>query len=135
MNFKRLVTSASIAATTLAFAALPVLAAVGQENPNLTVQLTIVPTVVTAPAQVTATGTITNNTNKTNRVVAKVSVVSPSGVTSTYTEKYILGPGQTVSETITYTVPADAEKGTYIVTLSATDKKGTSHATEYVTVQ
>ena len=133
--FKRILVSGTTTIAALTVMASTVLAAVGTQNPNLTVSLTLDPTVVTAPGQVTGVGTITNNTNKTNRVVAKVDVVSPSQVTSTYTEKYILTAGQTVTETVVVNVSADSEKGTYTVTLSATDKKGTSWATEYVTVQ
>ena len=132
---KRILTATGTAVATLSLVALPVLAAVGTQNPNLTVQLTLNPTVVTAPGQVTGVGTITNNTNRTNRVVAKVDVVSPSGVTSTYTEKYTIAAGGTVTETVVYNVLADAQKGVYTITLSTTDKKGSSWATEYLTVQ
>lgn len=134
MNYKQVLTTIGTVASILGLAALPVFASVGTQNPNLTVQLTLNPTVVTAPGQVTGIGTITNNTNRTNRVVAKVDVVSPSGVTSTYTEKYVIQAGATVTETVVYDVPANAEKGVYSITLSATDKKGTSSAGEYLTV-
>lgn len=132
---KRTLTQIGIAAATLAFAAMPVFAAVGNQNSNLTVELTLDPTVVTAPGQVTGVGKVTNNSNKTSRVTAKVVIVSPSGVTSTYTEKYVISSGASVTETVVYDVPAEAEKGVYSVTLSATDKAGTSSATEYLTVQ
>ena len=135
MSLKRIFVGSTVAVLGFALAASTALASVGNQNPNLTVQLTITPTVVTAPGQVTGYGTITNNTSKTNRVVAKVVIVSPSGVTTTYTEKYVIGGGQTVSETIPYEVAADAEKGVYTITLSATDKAGTSSATERLTVQ
>lgn len=135
MLVTRILTSGAATAAALALAGSTVLAAVGNQNPNLTVQLTLSPTVITAPTQVTASTSITNNTNKTNRVVAELEVTSPSGVTASYYQKYTLAAGQTVSQTLVYTVPANAEKGTYTVTLSATDKKGTSSATEYLTVQ
>lgn len=135
MIIKRIMVSGTTAATALLLAAFPVLATVGTQNPNLTVQLNLEPQVITAPGQVTAVGSITNNTTKTNRVTAKVKVTSPSAVTTTYPEKYIISPGATVSETIVYSVPTTAEKGVYTITLSATDKAGTSSATEYLTVQ
>lgn len=135
MGFKRIITSSVTSAAALALFASTALAAVGTQNPNLTVSLTLSPTTVTIGDTITGTGSVINNTNKTARVQTKVEITSPSGVVSTYTEKYVLGPGQTVTETVTYTPPADAQLGTYTVTLSATDKKGTSHATEYVTVQ
>lgn len=135
MSLRRIFVGTAAAVLGLALATSTVFAAVGNQNPNLTVQLTLDPTVITAPATVTGNGSITNNTTKTNKVVAKVTIVSPSGVTSTYIEKYVLAPGETVSETVIYEVAADAEKGTYTVTLSATDKAGTSSATEYLTVQ
>ena len=134
MSLRRIFKGCVAAVLGLALASSTVFAAVGNQNPNLTVQLTLDPTVITAPATVTGTGLITNNTTKTNRVVAKVTIVSPSGTTSTYTEKYVLGPGETVTETVVYEVLADAKKGVYTITLSATDKKGASSATEYLTV-
>ena len=135
MTIKRFMISGATAATILALAAFPALAAVGNQNPNLTVQLNLNPTVVTAPNQVTATGSITNNTRKTDRVTAEVEITSPSGAASSYYQKYTIGAGQTVSQTNVYSVSADAERGTYTIVLSATDKAGTSSATEYLTVQ
>lgn len=135
MSLRKIVVGATAAILGLALAASTVFAAIGNQNPNLTVQLTLDPTVIIAPATVTGNGSITNNTTKTERVVAKVTIVSPSGVTSTYIEKYVISPGQTVTETVVYEVAADAQKGVYTVTLSATDKAGTSSATEYLTVQ
>lgn len=132
---KGIATKAAIAISTLAFSAFPVFAAVGNQNPQLTVQLTINPTVVTAPGQVTTTASITNNTGKTQRVNAEVEIVSPSGFVSEYYKNYTIAAGQTVSQTQTYAIGADAEKGVYTITLSAKNKNGTSSATEYLTVQ
>lgn len=135
MSLRKISVALGATLATLLLVAGPVLASVGNQNSNLTVELTISPTTATAGDTITGAGLITNNTNKTNRVVAKVNIVSPTGVTTTYTEKYILGPKGTVPKTVTYTVPVDAEKGLYTITLSATDKKGTSLATEYLTIQ
>ena len=135
MVLRRFLTAGATAAATLALTAIPVFAAVGNQNPNLTVQLSLNPTVVTAPGQVTATASITNNTGKTDRVTAEVEIISPSGAISSYYQKYKIGPGGTVSQTLVYPVPASAEKGIYTVTLSATDRSGTSSATEYLTVE
>lgn len=135
MILKRILASGTTAIAVLGLTAFPVLAAVGNQNPNLTVQLTLNPTVVTAPGQVTATASIINNTGKTDRVTAEVEITSPSQVKSSYYQKYTIGAGGTVSQTLVYQVPANAEKGVYTVTLSATDRAGTSSATEYLTVQ
>lgn len=135
MILRRLFISCVLAVFTLAPTFTQVLAAAGNQNPNLTVQLTITPTIITAPGQVTASASITNNMNKTNRVIARVEIVSPKGTATTYTEKYTIQAGKTVSKTESYTVSADAEKGVYTITLLATDKTGTSWATEYLTVE
>ena len=136
MILRKFLASSATALVTLAAVAVPVLAAIGNQNPNLTVELTLNPAVVTAGDEVTVYAAITNNTKKTKKVVAELEVTSPSGVTDSYYEKYVIRGGKTVSETILYTVPADAEAGVYTVTLYASEKKGgASWATEYVTVQ
>ena len=135
MTIRRLFISCVLAVFTLTLIFTQAFAAVGNQNPNLTVQLTITPTIVTAPSQITASASITNNANKTRHVVAKVEIVSPGGTATTYTENYTIRAGKTVSETVIYTVAADAEKGVYTITLLATDKAGASWATEYLIVE
>lgn len=134
--FRRAFTSGIFGLLVSVMLVTPALASIGNQNPNLTVQLTITPTIITSPNQVTASASITNNTKKTDRVTANVEIVSPKGTATTYTEKYTIQAGKTVSKTVIYTVAADAEKGLYKITLLATDKTGsTSWATEYLTVE
>ena len=135
MSLRRIFAGGTAAILGLALAASTVFAAVGNQNPNLTVQLTLNPTVVTAPGKATAYAAITNNTSKTNNVAAEIEVTAPSGATVSYYKTLAIKAGKTVSYSVTYRVPYFAEKGVYTVILSGTDTAGTSSATEYLTVQ
>lgn len=131
---KRLYLCGATALATLALVALPAFAAIGTQNPDLTVALTITPTVVRTGDEVTIYKAVTNNTKKTLRVVTEFKVTSPSGIVDSSSKSLIMRPGQTVSTTEPAIVIA-TEKGTYTVTYSATDRNGTSWATEYLTIE
>lgn len=135
MSYKKILALTSTILIIFALVTTIVSAVIGNQNPNLKVELNVNPTIVKAGDSVTIYTAITNNLNKPDKVVSELEVQSPSGVLQSYYKTYYIGTGQKVSASVVYIFPSNMEKGVYTVTLSATDKQGASWATEYVTVQ
>ena len=126
----------------LLFAAFPVYAttATGTQNPDLTVFISFEPSCVKVGDTIVRQYSITNNTNKPQTVDWKWEVTLNGNPYLTYPypnsprHKHFgriqLGPGETWGAGPTTFIIYDWDyKGTYAVTLSATNKKGTSSAT------
>jgi hypothetical protein len=79
-------------------------------------------------------GYVTNNTAERLAVTVTTTLVSPTEQTSRDTKKLILKPGQTDTQTLTYTVDASYAKGKYTLSVSATEQNGTSSATASIII-
>ncbi len=83
---------------------------------------------------VTLKTSVTNTTSRKLKVQLVAHVVIPGFEATTPAITVTLQPGQTLSHTASFTVEAFFPKGTYSLTLSATDSHGTSSATGSITV-
>jgi len=128
----------------LLFAVLPVYAttATGTQNTDLTVSISFEPSCVKVGDTIVRQYSIKNNTNKPQTVDWKWEVTLdgnpyliypyPNSPRHKHFGRIQLGPGETWQNGPTTSVIYDLvsqPKGTYAVTLSATNKKGTSSAT------
>lgn len=115
----------------------------GTQNPDLTVTVSLLnegggedgdPDTATAGEDVTASGSVTNNTSRTQPTEVAVTLTDPSGDTDTISHKVPIKAGETKSLTYTYTVDSSDEKGAYELTVAASNRNGTSSATAEITV-
>jgi uncharacterized protein (DUF58 family) len=106
----------------------------GTQNPDLTVCVSVSPDQATNGDTVTATACVTNNTDVTRRVLIAATLTTPSGESYPYRIRTRIGPGETVCRTETFTVQPYFPRGTYTLTVSATDRNGTSSASGSVTL-
>ena len=125
----------------LLFTALPAYAttATGTQNPDLTVSISFEPTCVKVGDTIVREYSVTNNTSKTQPVTLEVRATLNGQLYSIYPYyprehwRVQLDPGETWQNGPTMFVIYDSvylyPKGTYAITLSATNKKGTSSAT------
>jgi uncharacterized protein (DUF58 family) len=98
------------------------------QNPALTVSVSLSPDVVAVGDTVAATESVTN-TSSSKQVVQVVSTLTyPNGTTASTSTKVALKPGETFSQSASYTRDADDAAGTYTLTVSATSRTGTSTA-------
>ena len=107
----------------------------GTQNPDVTVSISLSPDVVTAGDTLTASGSATNNTTKKRRFKVVLTLTVPGGASFSVKKSVRLGPGKTVSVSESFTIPAGLPLGQYSLTLSATNKNGTSSATATTTLQ
>lgn len=103
-------------------------------DPDLTVSVSLTPETATVGTTVTATRTVTNNTATKQAVTVTATLTYPTGQTRTDVKKVSLAPGQTDAQTVLYTVDASYPKGTYTLTVAATNTHGTSSATATLTI-
>jgi uncharacterized protein (DUF58 family) len=101
-------------------------------GPAAQLSLGVTPTTVSAGASVTVFGSITNTSNKSEKVTITYDVVGPCNFTDTYTVEVSLRAGETRTSSNSYTAPACA--GDYIITATATTSRGTVLDVESVTV-
>ena len=122
----------------LLFTALPTYAttATGTQNPDLTVSISFEPTCVKVDETIVRQYSITNNTNKKQVVDWKWEVTLndnpyyPYSPRNKQNSRIQLGPGETWGDgPTTFTISSSEYYGTYTITLSATNKNGTSFAT------
>lgn len=124
----------------LLFAALPVYATTGtgSQNPQLTVSISFEPSCVKVGETIVREFAVTNNTNKGQAVTLELRVSLNGRLINIYPYyprehwRIQLSPGETWLDGPTTFVIYDLAsqpKGTYSITLSATNKKGTSSAT------
>jgi hypothetical protein len=109
---------------------------VGTQNPQLTVSASAAsigtpdPDRATIGDTVKVDGSVTNNTAKKQSALVTVTVRDPQGSSIYSDSKNVsLGPRKTISNSYSYVVDESYQKGTYEVTVSATNVKGTSSAT------
>lgn len=87
-------------------------------GPAAQLSVGVTPTTVSAGGTVTVFGSITNTSSKSEKVTINYNVVGPCNFTDSYTLKVTLRPGETRTESSSYTAPACA--GDYIITATAT---------------
>jgi uncharacterized repeat protein (TIGR01451 family) len=93
---------------------------------DLSVQLAVSPQQATTGQTITVTESVTNSSaNKQNVALTNTLQGPTSGSQSQHVS---LNPGQTYTQTRVYTVDAATPRGAYTLTLSATDKSGTTTA-------
>lgn len=114
-------------------------AATGSQNPDLTVAASLAsngpnPDQAAVGNTVTYKYSFTNNTTRKLSIQVTLQLVDPSGQTTTSAGSLTLQPGQTVSETGSYTDQASFATGTYSLIASASDANGTSSATATITL-
>ena len=81
---------------------------------------------------VTATATIRNTSASRQTVTVTYTLKEPTGVSLTRTQKLNLKPGETATQSQSYTRDADDAAGDYTLTVAATDKSGTTSASATV---
>ena len=139
---ERLTYGGAVCAVALAllFTALPAYAttAIGTQNPDLTVSISFEPTCVKVGDTIVREFRVTNNASKRQSVTLDLRATLNGQLYSIYPYyprehwRVQLGPGETWQDGPTTFVIYDLAsqpKGTYAITLSATNKKGTSFAT------
>ena len=130
-----LFTFLSFASVSTAFAS----TGTGTQNPDLTVSVSYTsnganPDQATVGDTVTLSASVTNNTARKLSVQLTAQVVAPGVQYTTPAVSVTLQPGQTLTQTASFTVESFLPKGTYSLTLSASDKNGTSSATGSITI-
>lgn len=125
----------SFASVSTAFAS----ASTGTQNPDLTVSVSLTsngvnPDQATVGNTVTLKASVTNNTKRKLSVQLTTHVAFTGGQYSLPALTVALNPGQTLSQTASFTVESFIPKGTYSLTLSAADKNGTSSATGSISI-
>jgi hypothetical protein len=99
--------------------------------------LSMSPTTATAGQKVTASFTLGNHTGVARTVSGTVTLAytGSSGTKSiTVPFRLTLAPGQTLSRSVTFTIPSWCPRGTYTVTVKATDGDGTASSSASLTV-
>ena len=107
----------------------------GTQNPDVTVSVSLSPDVVTVGDTVTATASVTNNTNRRQKFVVKATLTEPDGSSYSQSTTVRLDPGQTDSLTRSVVIDAGTPKGQYSLRVSARNNNGASSATATTTVQ
>lgn len=102
----------------------------GTQNPDLTVQASLTPDPATVGQPVTASGSIRNNTSRTQVVDVTVEFTEPSGSATTFQHRVRIRANDSVSASYSFTAN---EPGTYTLAVSATNRNGTSTATATTT--
>lgn len=116
----------------------------GTQNPDLTVTASLTnesggedgnPDTATAGESVTQSGSVTNNSSRGQpQVEMTLTLTDPSGDSMTKKRRTVLQPGETFSVSHTSQVTPSDEKGTYTLTVEATNRNATSSATAQLTV-
>jgi hypothetical protein len=103
-----------------ALAALSLLSVVALAQTGAAAQLSlgVTPTTAAVGSTVTVFGSITNTSNKSEKVTITYDVVGPCNFTDNYVVKVTLRAGETRTSSSSYTVPSCA--GDYTVTATAT---------------
>jgi hypothetical protein len=122
----------SVSGSATAFAA----TATDTSNPDLTVSVSVTPDLLHTGSTATATGSVTNNTSVSQTVTVNNTLVTPTGQTySEATQTIQVSAGQTAPlGPEQYVIKKSDPRGTYALTVSATDSTGTSSATTHYTV-
>jgi uncharacterized protein (DUF58 family) len=111
-------------------------AGTGNQNPALAVSISIEPSTVTTGDVVSAAETVTNVSSSKQVVVVTTTITGPSGaVLATDSQKVVLKRGESFTQSASYVVDTDDERGVYTATVTATASGGTSSASasvEYV---
>ena len=95
------------------------IAALAQASgPAAQLSVGVTPTTVSAGGTVTVFGSITNTSSRSEKVTITYDVIGPCNFTDTYSIKVTLKPGETRTDSTTYTAPACA--GDYTITATAT---------------
>lgn len=107
----------------------------GNQNPDLAVTVSLTPDEVSVGQTATATSSVTNRSSRRQAVTIVYSLTVPSGQVFSASETVTLRPGEALTRSASYTRDGDEPNGTYTLTVSATDRNGTSTAsaaTQYV---
>lgn len=125
----------SFAGVSTAFAA----AGTGTQNPDLTVAVSLTsnganPNQATVGNTVTVQVSVKNNTARSLTFQLKTRIVFPGFDYTTPAVSVTLKADQTLSQTANFTVEDFIPKGTYSLTLSTSDRNGTSSATGSITI-
>ena len=101
-----------------ALSLLSVVALAQTTGPAAQLSLGVTPTTAAVGSTVTVFGSITNTSNKSEKVTITYDVVGPCNFTDNYVVKVTLRAGETRTSSSSYTVPSCA--GDYTVTATAT---------------
>jgi N-acetylneuraminic acid mutarotase len=104
---------------------------------SLQLALSVSPSVATTGQKVTVSFTLGNHTSTAKTVSGTVTFAytGGSGTKSiAFPFRLTLAPGQTLSKSITYTIPSWWPRGTYTTTIKATDGDGTASSSASLTV-
>jgi uncharacterized membrane protein len=83
---------------------------------------------------VTASASVTNNTDRKQQVKLSRSLVGPDGAIWTKTTGLMLSPGETYSASDSLVVSSSTPVGSYTLTIAASGKNGSSSASASITV-
>lgn len=117
--------------------------ATGTQNPDLTVTVALSniggghdanPDTATAGESVTASASVRNNTSRSQSVAVRVTLTGPGGVVLSYPASIKIAAGQTAQVSYAVTVQAEYPLGTYNLTVSASNRHGTSSATASIQI-
>jgi uncharacterized protein YfaS (alpha-2-macroglobulin family) len=103
------------------------------QNPDLQVSVSLSPEVAWVGDTVTLDLAVTNTTWDFQKVDVGLRLVIPGGQHFDASFSIYLAPKQALTPTIRYTVNEYFPKGLYSVTLSASNARGTSSATDTIT--
>jgi hypothetical protein len=99
---------------------------------DLTVQLAVNPPTATTGQTITVMESVTNSSANRQSVTLTNTLQGP--LSGSDTQHIHLAPGQTYTQTRGYTVDATTPRGTYTLTVSATDKSGTTISSASYTI-
>jgi hypothetical protein len=107
--------------------------ATGNQNSALVVSVSLSPDVAANGDVVTASETVTNASSTKQAIVVTSVLTDPSGASRQQSRKIVLRPGDSFTQSSTYTVAPDDARGVYTLTVTATAAGGSSSATASVT--
>ena len=99
---------------------------------DLSVQLTVSPAQVTTGQTIMVTESVTNTSANKQTVTLTNTLQGPASASQS--QHLNLEPGQTYTQTRSYRIDAADPRGTYTLTVLATDKSGTATASASYTI-